>query len=367
MEAFRRVHFAGAAGPFLGFQLWRGFLTLITIGIHRFWWRTAMRRRLWRETTVDGDPLEYRGTAMELVLGLMLASVIVGIPLTLLGQGGQLLLAAGQVGTGLLLQLSVFALFPWIFGFAIYRARKYLLSRSAWRGIRGGMTENGIAYAWLSFRLTLVQLVTLGLATPWVSARRWNALWRDARFGTEAFAAELAWRPLVKPWLVSIVLAGLLVLLPILIGAGTVIAMGDFDPAVDIETIPEAERNRAVLFLFAGIFGGMALAWLLVPVAMVPWRAAFLRDAVGATTLGPVRFAFAAGWRDWLWYLGGNALIVIATLGFGLLLLPWRQWEFWTRHLRIAGELDPEWVRQSQLAAPGHGEGLADAFDVGGI
>jgi hypothetical protein len=69
----------------------------------------------------------------------------------------------------------------------------------------------------------------------------------------------------------------------------------------------------------------------------------------------------------WLWYLLGNAALVLLTLGLGALLLPWRQWEFWTTHLRIDGRLDEDMIRQSRLASPSHGDGLAEGFDLGGI
>jgi uncharacterized membrane protein YjgN (DUF898 family) len=353
-------------------QLWRAFLSLITLGIHRFWWRTANRRRLWEETSVDGDPLDYRGHGMDLLKGALLASVVVFLPLAVLGQLVQLLGIVGfdgpvALGVGLLGQLVALLAVGFLIGYAVWRSRRYLLSRTAWRGIRAGMAGTGWPYARLHFRLLLLQIITLGLATPYAEARRWNAIWTDARFGTEAFDAAVAWRPLVRPWLLSLGLAiGLFVVLPLL---AIPLAAGAFglEELPDPGQIPDAGPSQMMVSVLAVIIAGLVVASLLLPLAFVPWRAAFLSAAVGATRLGDLRFGFAATRSHWLWYLLGNALLVILTLGLGALLLPWRQWEFWTTHLRIAGRLDEETIRQSRLAAPSHGDGLAQGFDLGGI
>ena len=72
-------------GPiqFLGFdkdywRLWiRGSALLaLTLGIYRFWLTTDTRRFLWSNTEVLGEPLEYTGTARELLIGFLIAVAI---------------------------------------------------------------------------------------------------------------------------------------------------------------------------------------------------------------------------------------------------------------------------------------------------
>jgi uncharacterized membrane protein YjgN (DUF898 family) len=61
--------------------------------------------------------------------------------------------------------------FFFMFGqFAVYRARRYRLTRTIWRGVRFWMTGSGWAYAWRSVLWLLVVLPTLGFAYPWRSA-----------------------------------------------------------------------------------------------------------------------------------------------------------------------------------------------------
>ncbi|MGL6043719.1 MAG: DUF898 family protein, partial [Sandaracinobacteroides sp.] len=193
-----RVRFEGAMGPFLVAQLGRLFLTILTLGLHRFWWKTAIRQRLWSETRVDGDALEYRGRGLEMFVGALIVFAGVLVPLSAISLAQTLLQGAGLSMAALALQLLLFVLLFWLIGFAVYRARRYLLSRTAWRGIRAGMTGNGLSYAWLSFRMTLLTAVTLGFATPYAEARRWNALWGDTMFGTMPVRASLSWRRLMQ-------------------------------------------------------------------------------------------------------------------------------------------------------------------------
>ncbi|MGL6044577.1 MAG: DUF898 family protein, partial [Sandaracinobacteroides sp.] len=115
------------------------------------------------------------------------------------------------------------------------------------------------------------------------------------------------------------------------------------------------------------LYGYLAIAFLASLFLMLGYRAEFHRQALAATSLGEVRFGFLATTTDWLKFYAGNLAWVVLTLGLGLLVLKYRQWRFWMEHLEIHGELDTEAIRQSVLAAPIQGDGLADAFDIGGI
>src|SRR5262249_48687715 len=128
------------SGPiqFLGFGraywrlLIRGSVFLaLTLGIYRFWLTTDMRRFLWSNTDVLGEPLEYTGTARELLIGFLIAVAIL-IPfytfIFLLALSvEQLRELAGLVG---------FVLATLLGHFAVFRARRYRLTRTVFRGVR---------------------------------------------------------------------------------------------------------------------------------------------------------------------------------------------------------------------------------------
>lgn len=66
--AHERVGYEGRPG-LVGLLSKNYFLTLITIGIYRFWAATRLRRYLWSNIRIGGDGLEYTGTGRELFLG----------------------------------------------------------------------------------------------------------------------------------------------------------------------------------------------------------------------------------------------------------------------------------------------------------
>src|SRR5262245_31196552 len=68
-----RVEFTGTRSDLFGL-LTRGYLLMLpTIGIYRFWVTTWKRRFYWQHTIIDGEPLEYTGTALQLLIGFLFA------------------------------------------------------------------------------------------------------------------------------------------------------------------------------------------------------------------------------------------------------------------------------------------------------
>ena len=47
-------------------------LTIVTLGIYRFWAKTRIRRYLWSQTEFLGDRFEYTGTGKELLIGFLI-------------------------------------------------------------------------------------------------------------------------------------------------------------------------------------------------------------------------------------------------------------------------------------------------------
>jgi uncharacterized membrane protein YjgN (DUF898 family) len=157
--------FSGDRGDF--FRLVRNGtgLELITFGFYRFWLATDIRRYLWSHTSLDGDAPEYTGRGRELLIGFLFALAIL-LPIYL---------AYFLVGIEAE-RYKAFASFPlflffYLFGqFAIYRARRYRLTRTVWRGVRFWMDGSGWAYAMRAAGWTLLTGLTLGAVLPWREA-----------------------------------------------------------------------------------------------------------------------------------------------------------------------------------------------------
>src|SRR6266481_3404369 len=152
------VSFSGDRGEFRRLVEYGAGLELITVGFYRFWLATDIRRHLWSNTHIDGDAAEYTGRGKELLIGFLIAlAIIVPVYLAYFIAG----LEAERV--------RAFASFPlvaffYVLGqFAIYRARRYRLTRTVWRGVRFWMSGSGWAYAARASLWGVLMLLTLGL------------------------------------------------------------------------------------------------------------------------------------------------------------------------------------------------------------
>ena len=140
-------------------------LELVTVGFYRFWLITDIRRHLWSNTLIDGDGAEYTGRGKELLVGFLFALAILA-PFWLV-----YFLISIEVE-----RLRAFASTPlflalYVFGqFAIYRARRYRLTRTVWRGVRFWMDGSGWAYALRAMGWAVLMVLTLGLILPWREA-----------------------------------------------------------------------------------------------------------------------------------------------------------------------------------------------------
>jgi uncharacterized membrane protein YjgN (DUF898 family) len=172
------VAFSGARGEFFHLVLRGAGLEMITVGFYRFWLATDIRRHLWSNTVVDGDAAEYTGRAKELLIGFLFALAII-VPVYL----------AYFIVSLEAERFRAFASFPllaffYLFGqFAIYRARRYRLTRTVWRGVRFWMSGSGWSYAARAALWAVLVGLTLGLLLPWREAALERYKMRHSYYG----------------------------------------------------------------------------------------------------------------------------------------------------------------------------------------
>jgi uncharacterized membrane protein YjgN (DUF898 family) len=172
------VSFAGDRGEFRRLVTRGAGLELITFGFYRFWLATDIRRHLWSNTLIGGDAAEYTGRARELLIGFLFAIAIL-MPIYL----AYFLVGLEAERVKAFASLPLF-LFFYLFGqFAIYRARRYRLTRTVWCGVRFWMSGSGLGYVWRAALWGLLALVTLGLALPWREAALERYKMRHSYYG----------------------------------------------------------------------------------------------------------------------------------------------------------------------------------------
>jgi uncharacterized membrane protein YjgN (DUF898 family) len=283
------VTFDGVRGDFRRLVVRGALLTLLTLGFYRFWLATDMRRHLWSHTAVGGDAPEYTGTAKELLIGFLFALAILApvyIAYFLIGIEAEI--------------YQTFASFPLVvffylfFQFAMYRARRYRLSRTVWRGVRFWMKGSGWSYAWRAGLWMLLVIVTAGLALPWRQAALERYKMRNSFYGDLAGRFDGTGGGLFKQmwwlWLVTILLIAAI--------------------AVTAGAIGLAKSATA-----AGVLACLAILW--APFAYAMYKAREWRWWMSGVRFGEVRFESRLSIGAFLglyWKVIGWSLLVVIAL-----------------------------------------------------
>lgn len=351
------IVFEGRLGAFIGLAFVNLLLNIVTLGIYRFWSKTRIRHFLWANTSFGGDPLEYRGRGLELFIGALLGFAIILLPIFVISLVQTVLRSSGHILWAALLQLVLFAGLFYMIGVGMYRSERYMISRTSWRGIRGGMINRGWGYGGLYIKMYLLRIVTLGFASPYASIRLWNARMNETMFGSARVTADARWKPLF--WRFAISMIGVFVIYGVTIA---LIAALTMKSGVRFKPGPSPKMDPAMVLFIFKMYGVIIVATLLAGLLLLSYHAAYWRQIFAGTRLETLSFSFNATAGQWLRYYIGNVLIIVLTLGLGLMVMPWRAWSFYMRHLQTVGALDTDNLLQTQLAAPVQGDGIADAL-----
>jgi len=179
------VRFLGKRRDYWRLLVRGGALLMVTLGIYRFWLATDVRRFLWSNTEVAGESLEYTGTPFELLIGFLMAIAIL-IPIY-----AAIFLAALDLGiVGKLSGMLGFVLLALLGQYASYRARRYRLTRTIFRGLRFHQDGSAWRYAFCALFWWTMTTITLGLAYPWQQSRLERFKMRNTYYGDLAGSFE---------------------------------------------------------------------------------------------------------------------------------------------------------------------------------
>ncbi len=367
-------------------------LTIVTLGIYRFWATTRERQYLWGKTDFIDERLEWTGTGLELFIGFIMAVVLILVPFFGIQFLTQALVLQGYTGWAAVLTFMMFGFIMYMIGIARFRALRYRLSRTYWHGIRGGSDDQGFGYGWSYIWKTFVGYLALGLLVPWSMMNLWNERWNKMSFGPHKIEAIGNYAETFKRYLLFY-LTPFVLFIVALIGGVMFGQAESFGGA--------AVAGVLIVFIFYGALGAVALAYY----------AKFFRVAVEGMSLHKLGFAFPARTLDWFkLFIGDAGLYLLAALPVAVILgatgllssfemplpgestaafessivivivafsvLPfaligpfirYRHWKFFVTHMEAFGEVNLDELTQSETVVARHGEGLLDAFDVGAI
>ncbi len=410
-ERLLGVRFLGNARAYWRLLMRGAVLLMVTLGIYRFWLATDVRRFLWSNTEVAGESLEYTGTPLELLLGFLVAIAIL-IPVY-----AGFFLAALDLGTlGKLSGAIAFAALGLLGQYAIYRARRYRLTRTIYRGVRFHQSGSAWRYAFCAVFWWSITALTCGLAYPFqiASLERYkmrNTFYGDLAGSFTGSGLRLFLRGFPM-WF--------LVFAPLALTVGAFVDVVDWKALADavalggddvMSRIESGNPGFAAVIVFAMLMAGIAAgaAALLYPAfqaLMLRWWSSGLRfGEIAMRSSLRTRHVYGAYMR-FLWYailfcivmavIGVPAFLVVGVLAgsdqagngpeiaaTGLLLVGYviialgfstiyratvmfSLWQLGMESLQLSGLSALDRVKASGGPSSALGEGLADALNVGG-
>lgn len=362
------VAFSGNRAEFLHLVKRGAWLEMVTLGFYRFWLVTDIRRHLWANTVIDGDAAEYTGRGKELLIGFLVALAIL-VPIYL----GYFLVGLEAERFQAFASIPLIAFF-YLFGqFAIYRARRYRLTRTVWRGVRFWMRGSGWIYALHASLWGVVVVLTIGLALPWRTAALERYKMRHSFYGDLQGSFEgRGWEFFKRAWWLWLLTPVALYISPLLpfVYAGfkaiewrwwlSGIRFGD----VRLESsLPKS----ALIGLYWKVIGWMAVLGVVFAIYMA------LCAALVASMSGDAMSAFFKEAE----FARSIPLLVLAGIGYLAFVLAVNVvirvylvrdlWVVVLGSVNISGIEAAAGVAARGEAANALGEGFADGLDVGGF
>jgi uncharacterized membrane protein YjgN (DUF898 family) len=326
-------------------------LSLLTLGIYRFWGKTKIRRYLWSHISLQDERLEYTGTGRELFLGFLKTGAFVAVLVVF----NQILpeVVMPDTAIGIFLGLFSLATFGFLYLAAQFAAQRYRLSRTQWCGIRGGMDGSAWAFAFRAGGLFVVSAMLIGLLVPWWRMRTMDWRIKASRIGNISLYLDPARAVCFWSFMLGFIL----------------LAMLDYatGPILDfVVHLPlDPATHEAISFALY-----VAILLIVAPLAFAPYFANMQQQV-----LQYLRFGSLYAPDIWLesrvtagamfLQLLSAVLLIVFTLGLAWPLVLHRWVKFTTQNIIVHGEIDTVELKQSSDRAPKASEGLLEALDPG--
>lgn len=348
----------------IGLSFTNFFLQIITLGIYKFWGVTEVRKRIWQSVRLNGEPLTYTGTGGELFKGFLITTLVIFLPIFLLVLAVTLIFGPESVIANLV-TLVIYVLLFGVFGYAVYSAYRYRLSRTNWRGIRGSLFGNVGNFSWTYVWTMMLIPCTFGWISPWRATKLQEIITGDTHFGSKALkfdgrSDELYPRFAVL-WFsglgIMILVGGLLAVF------GAFAAMPELGEA-GTKNAPGPKMPPVSFGLIAAIYGAFLIGFLLYTIVSAWYRSKVINHFAAHTTLGTARFKSTTTAKGLIWLAVSNFFIVVFTLGILGPVAQARVWKYMIENMKIEGDVPLAEIAQADPQKIRAAEGLAQAFGV---
>jgi len=273
-----------------------------------------------------------------------------------------------------LVVLPFYLLIWYLYGVAVYRARRYRRSRLRWRGVRGALVGSSWTFGWHYIWTTFVNSLTYYWMTPWRDNMLHRILIQDTRFGDRAFKYRGKAGPLYGSF--SLAWVGTLGMLIVLAFLVWLVIAPIAKPLMDQAQMFEGPDGKMDWWLFintyfgecalvAGLSAGfLLLAMVIYGVLWSLFHAREYRYFTSQTTLEGLRFDLNVSGFSMFWLFFSNTLMSLATLTILSPVAEARVARYFVNRLTSTGKINFDAIQQSTAKLSRTGEGLAEAFDV---
>jgi len=180
--------FDGQAGPLFKLYLKNVVLTLLTLGIYRFWAKVEVKQFIYQHTAFHGGRFGYHATGLEKFIGFLKGlCFIVPLVLIVVVLYNGLRQSMSDETAWIICFYAFFGILGLLRPLIVVGSRSFNLSRTSWNNLRFRFNGRiGKLYG-LYFKDFLFLILTLGIYTAWhhINVRRFTT--QHSLFGDQTF------------------------------------------------------------------------------------------------------------------------------------------------------------------------------------
>jgi len=292
---------------------------------------------------------------MNLLVSILLSDIL---PIFAISFGSALYFGPKSPAT-VAIQSTMYAVVFVLLGFGIYRAQRFRLSRTRWRGIRGGLDGTASRYAWTYIWTGVLIPFTLGWIMPWRAIRLQSLLVNNMRFGDRPLHFVAPSGPLYSRFAL-VWIGGIALYAAVIGGIFAVMSTKVVPPGQTRQQVPNLAES---LMLVAIVFGAI----LLFAIITASYRAKTINHFAAHTHFEGAKFKGTATAGGLIWLAISNFLIGTFSLGILAPIAQARSARYQVENLQIEGAIPLAAIAQGAETGGRYGEGIAQAFDFDAV
>lgn len=308
------LEFNGKAGEYFRVWIVNVLLSIITLGIYSAWAKVRNKQYFYGNTILDGSPFEYTASPIAILKGRIIV-VAVLVMVSILSQFFPL--------ANIIFFAIFFLVTPWL----VMRSMMFNARYTSYRNLNFSFERNLIDAVKTFIGLTLLMIVTLGLAYPWLIHAIQKYRVDNHGFGQYIFHFKSSIKAFYKYHVIGLLIVILtLVVVSMIFGGSMAAIMGPFN--ADPESNPASSSMASISLVFVSIlyFVGYYLAYAYVQanVFNTVWSNTSLNKAsahvLTAQTVPLMAFKGKLATGKMFFIYLTNTLGIIVSVG---LLIPW--------------------------------------------